>query len=110
MQRTDYLNNEDYVRLTIRMLERRRFAGENERKRRQALGRLHRIEALHMAHQGDDGAARREALGALRANPLSPRNLLVAAGLHVAPFLVRSAARAWLGGGAAPVAQPAERS
>ena len=81
------------------MLERRRFGGENERRRRMALGRLHRIEALHKARHGDFGSARGEAAMALRANPGSATTWLVATAVHVAPFLVRSAARAWLDGG-----------
>lgn len=100
MQKTDYLNNEDYVRLTIRMLERRRFEGANEKRRRQALGRLHRIGALHKARIGDNSAARGEAASALRANPASISTWLVATTVHVAPFLARRAARAWLDDGA----------
>lgn len=99
MQRTDYLNNEDYVRLTIRLLERRRFQGPPERRRRQALGRLYRIEALHKARAGDGSAARQRAATAIRANPASVSTWLVAAGVYVAPFLARRAARAWLDGG-----------
>lgn len=101
MQKTDYLNNEEYVRLTIRLFERRRFEGRNEWRRRQALGRLHRIEALHKAHMGDYGAARGEAASALRNNPLSMKTLMLAAAVNVAPTLVRNAARAWLDGSAA---------
>lgn len=110
MQKTDYLNNEDYVRLTIRLFERRRFEGENEWRRRQALGRLHRIEALHRARCGDFPAARGEVKSALRSNPRSISTWMVATAMHVAPGLVRSAARAWLDGGpTTPTTQGAGR-
>jgi hypothetical protein len=89
MQKTDYLNNQDYVRLTIRLFERRRFRGRNEWRRRQALGRLHRIAALQKAQAGDRPAARTEAASALRANPASISTWLAAATLFVAPFLLR---------------------
>ena len=97
MQKTDYLNNEDYVRLTIRLFERRRFTGRNEHKRRQALGRLYRIEALHKVRVGDNSAARSKVAAAIRANPASVSNWLVAATTLVAPLLAKRAARGRLG-------------
>ena len=112
MQRTDYLNNEDYVRLTIRMLERRRFEGANERRRRQALGRLYRIQALHDVRAGDYRAARGKAACAIRANPASVSTMLVTTAVYLAPFLARKAAHAWNGGArsAAPPSRPADDS
>ncbi|OFW27881.1 MAG: hypothetical protein A3H97_16590 [Acidobacteria bacterium RIFCSPLOWO2_02_FULL_65_29] len=100
MQKTDYLNNEDYVRLSIRLFERRRFEGGNERRRRQVLGRLYRIEALHKARAGETAEARRRVASAIRANPTSVSTWLVAAAVYGAPILARGAARAWFDDGA----------
>ncbi len=110
MQRTDYLNNEDYVRLTIRLFERRRFRGANERRRRQALGRLYRIEALHAAHAGKNPGARGKVVRAIRINPFSVSTWLVAATLYLAPFLARKAAHAWIEGSATNAAPPSVAS
>ncbi len=109
MQKTDYLNNEEYVRLTIRLFERRRFEGVNEQRRRQYLGRLHRIEAMHKAHGGDYAGARQESVMAMRANAKSVRTWLVAAGTHLAPYVVRTVARAWLSGAGAAIPRPAQQ-
>ena len=104
MQKTDYLNNAEYVELSIRMFERRRFEGYNEFRRRQVLGRLCRIEALHKAKAGDDSAARRRVAAAIRVNPTSVSTWLVAAAVFGAPFLARRAARTWFdAAGARPV-------
>jgi glycosyltransferase involved in cell wall biosynthesis len=100
MQKTDYLNNEEYVSLTIRLFERRHFTGANEWRRRRALGRLHRIVALHKARFGDYAAARAEIARALRANPFSVTTWLVATAGLFAPILVKNAARSWLDGDA----------
>lgn len=105
LRNTDYLNNEQIVRLSIRLFERRHFEGENERRRRQCLSRLHRIEAMHKANSGDYVAARAAAVKALRANPGSGRTWLVAAGTHLAPYLVKSLAHAWLRGAGVAVAR-----
>ncbi|HEY8240232.1 MAG TPA: glycosyltransferase family 2 protein [Kiritimatiellia bacterium] len=105
LRNTEYLNNEQIVRNSIRVFERRHFEGENERRRRQCLGRLHRIEAMHKANSGDYAAARAAAMRALRASPTSGSTWLVAAGTHLAPYLVRSAASAWLRGAGTTVAR-----
>ena len=105
LRNNDYLNNEQIVNLSIRLFERRRFEGENERLRRRYLGRLHRIEAMHKASRGDYAAARLSAVKALRARPGSGRTWLVAAGTHLAPYLVKSVASAWLSGAGDTVAR-----
>jgi glycosyltransferase involved in cell wall biosynthesis len=92
-----FLNDEGIVSSTIRLFERRRFAGGNERKRRQLLGRLHRVDALHRARAGDRAGARRAAVAAIRANPVSLKTWLVGPAALVAPALLGTLVRAHFG-------------
>ncbi len=89
-----FLNDEEIVSSTIRLFERRRFKGDNERKRRQLLGRLHRVGALHRARAGDLPGARRAAVAAIRANPASLKTWVVGPAALVAPSLVGAVVRA----------------
>lgn len=72
-----FLNDEQIVRSTITLFERRRFSGINERRRRQTLARLYRVLALHRARDREHAAAQRAAWLALKTNPASLRNLLL---------------------------------
>lgn len=88
-----FLNDEGIVDSTILLFERRRFTGENEARRLQLLGRLYRVRALHRARASDAPGARRAAAEALRANPGSVRNWMVAPLAFVAPGLVGAGVR-----------------
>jgi glycosyltransferase involved in cell wall biosynthesis len=92
-----FLNDEAIVTSTIRLFERRRFEGDNERRRCQLLGRLHRVGALHRAQAGDHPGARRAAVAAIRANPASFRTWVIGPATFVAPSLVGAIVRAHFG-------------
>lgn len=88
-----FLQNEQVVSTTIQLYERRRFKGENEKRRRQLLGRLHRILAVHRARAGDVRGTRKEAATAIRSNPTSVRTWIIGPLALVSPFLLRVLAR-----------------
>jgi cellulose synthase/poly-beta-1,6-N-acetylglucosamine synthase-like glycosyltransferase len=92
-----FLNSETIVEATIRLFERRQFTAENERRRRQTLGRLHRVDALHRASAGDKAGARTAARAAIRANPQSVRTWLVAGASILSPGLAGAVVRSWFG-------------
>lgn len=83
-----FLNDTGIVDATIRLFERRRFNGDNERLRRRLLGRLHRVQALHRARDGDRISARKAALKALRSNPASIKSWLIGSATIIAPTIV----------------------
>lgn len=85
------LENPDVVLTMIRLLERRRFTGANERRRRMILGRLHRASAVMRAKRGDVSGCRRATSRALKANPRSIRSWAFAPLGFLAPNLVRAA-------------------
>lgn len=88
MRNWGFLNQPSIVEQTIRLFERRRFTGLNERRRRQLLGRLQRVWALHCARQGDADGARQAAWASLRHNPTSLRNWLVGGASLLVPGVV----------------------
>jgi hypothetical protein len=88
MRHWGFLNQPSIVEQTIRLFERRRFDGLNERRRRQLLGRLQRVWALHCARQGDVTGARQAAWASLGHNPASVRNWLVGGASLLVPGAV----------------------
>lgn len=83
-----FLNVEEIVHNTIQLFERRQFDGENERKRRQLLGRMYRVDALHRARLRDASGARRGAIAAIQYNPKSFKTWLVGGLALLCPWLV----------------------
>lgn len=92
-----FLNQEDIVTSTIVLFQRRRFTGLNEKRRRQLLGRLHRVRALHRARAGDAAATRSEAWQALKTNPVSWRSWLLGPLALLLPMALGAAVRRWFG-------------
>lgn len=67
------MRNPDVVGTMLRILERRRYSGAPERRRRRIVARLHRAVAEMRLEAGDAIGARVALRRALAANPLSPR-------------------------------------
>lgn len=65
--------NPEVVGTMLRILERRRYDGAPERRRRAIVARLHRAQALMRLDEGDTEAARAALARACAANPFSPR-------------------------------------
>lgn len=80
--------NRDMMRTMMKILERRRFEGEPERRRRRLLGAVCRNYAFIMYVAGDRGACRRFLRRALRLYPLSPRTWMYTGIALLAPFLI----------------------
>lgn len=83
------LDNPQVVGTMIRILERRRFSGSNERRRRAILGRLYRAQGLIELRRGDAAACRAAMWRALWTNRRSARNWLLAPGAVLTPWLIR---------------------
>lgn len=88
--------NEHVVSTMIKLLERRRFAGQAELWRRKTLGFNHRNYATILLARNDVAAARRHLARALQAFPLSWRTWTYAAAGFVAPIALRERVRAQL--------------
>ncbi len=86
--------NEHVVGTAIRLLERRRFAGNAEFWRRKVLGFNCRNYATILLARGDLAGARRALARAVALNPLSWRNWSYAAAGFVAPAAFRERVRA----------------
>lgn len=67
------MGNPDVVGTMLRILERRRYMGAPERRRRRIVARLHRAVAEMRLEAGDATGAKMALGQALAANPLSPR-------------------------------------
>lgn len=67
------MRNPAVVDTMLRLLERRRYAGAPERRRRAIVARLHRARAQMRLEAGDIAAARAALRTACAVNPLSPR-------------------------------------
>ncbi|MES2174365.1 MAG: glycosyltransferase [Pseudomonadota bacterium] len=65
--------NPQVVGTMLRILERRRYSGAPERRRRAIVARLHRAQADMAMAQGDPAEAHASLVQACAANPLSPR-------------------------------------
>jgi protein involved in polysaccharide export with SLBB domain len=83
------LENPRVVGTMTALLERRRFAGWNERRRRQILGKLHRRAALRLVRKGDEAGCRSHLLKAAAANPFSVRLLASMPLAFLAPGALR---------------------
>jgi glycosyltransferase involved in cell wall biosynthesis len=79
--------NPQVVDTMLRILERRRYTGSPERRRRAIVARLHRARAQMRLEEGDRAAARAALRQALAANPLSPRAWTMRARLTLAGAL-----------------------
>jgi glycosyltransferase involved in cell wall biosynthesis len=66
------MGNPQVVETMLRILERRRYSGAPERRRRAIVARLHRARAQMAVDQGNPIAARAALGAACAANPLSP--------------------------------------
>jgi hypothetical protein len=88
--------NEHVVATLIKLLERRRFAGEAELWRRKTLGFNHRNYAAILLARGEVGAARGHFGRALRTFPLSWRTWAYATAGFVAPAALQARVRAQL--------------
>ena len=75
---------------TLRALERRRFRGRPERKRRGLLGFLHRATALHRLDEGDFAGCRAALVRAVLAYPISPATWKLALAGIPSPRLLRA--------------------
>lgn len=64
----------EVVATATKLLERRRFRGQPERRRRACLSFLHRVAATQRLHEGDVRGFRAALRRAILLNPLSPRN------------------------------------
>jgi hypothetical protein len=83
------MENPGIVKTMITLLERRRFSGPLERRRRAVLGRLHRARAM-MALKSGDIPTSREAVGAaLSAAWTSKRTLFAASAIYTFPVFFR---------------------
>ncbi len=69
----DLMRNPHVVGTMLRILQRRRYTGAPERRRRMIVARLYRAQAEMSLAQGDRDAARLAVQCACAANPLSPR-------------------------------------
>ncbi|MBZ9646780.1 glycosyltransferase family 2 protein [Sphingobium sp. 3R8] len=76
--------NPQVVATMLRILERRRYGGAPERRRRAIVARLHRAQAQMALAQGDPVAARAALAQACAANPLSPSVWAMRAHLRLA--------------------------
>lgn len=79
------IDNPQMVRTTLRLFERRRYAGANERRRRVLVSRLRRADALLRLRDGDLTGCRAALVDACAANPLSPKAWMCRAVARVAP-------------------------
>ena len=84
------LENPDVVSTMIVLVDRRCFAGANERRRRAILGRLYRASALIRMKRGDHRGCRQDMARSLRENPRSARSWALAPLVLLAPRLVRA--------------------
>jgi len=84
------LDNRRVVDTMTAILERRRFSGWSERRRRQILGKLRRATALRRLREGDAAGCRSAVRQALRDNPFSLRLLAAAPLAFLAPGLLRA--------------------
>lgn len=85
------MENMQVVQTMTRLLERRNFTGENEHRRRVLLGRMYRAASLIKLRRGDTAGARSDALTAVLWNARSPKNVLTAPAVWIAPPLLRRA-------------------
>lgn len=83
-----HLESELVLTRTIKLMERRRFTGRNERRRRQILGRLYRHLALLHIRRGE-GHPQQEIRRALASNPTSVKNWMLQVPVHLALGLMR---------------------
>src|SRR5262249_6256823 len=67
------MDNRRIVDTLTTLLERRRFQGWNERRRRRILGKLHRATALRLLREGDARACRSSLLRAAKTSPFALR-------------------------------------
>jgi glycosyltransferase involved in cell wall biosynthesis len=79
------MRNPTVVGTMLRILERRRYHGAPERRRRAIIGRLHRAEAQIRLDEGEISGARESLRRACAINPLSLRAWSMRARLLVAP-------------------------
>jgi glycosyltransferase involved in cell wall biosynthesis len=86
------MDNQALVSTMLRLFERRRYSGANERRRRVLVSRLRRADALLRLRQGDLAECRRALAAACAANPLSPK----AWGCRLAAWLTPERLRAAL--------------
>lgn len=82
------MQNEAVVDTMIALLERRRFSGANERRRRVLLGRLFRARSILELQAGRYDRARSALRTALGFNRASVRGLALAPGVFLAPKLL----------------------
>jgi len=83
------VENPQVVISTLKLFERRRFTGTNERRRRIIVGRLYRALAVIRLKTGDNRGCRENMLMALRRNPLSLRSFVTAPFVLTVPGLLR---------------------
>ncbi|BAV64966.1 glycosyltransferase [Sphingobium cloacae] len=79
------MHNPAVVGTMLRILERRRYRGAPERRRRAIVARLHRAWAQMRLEEGDVRAARQAVRHACAVNPLSPRAWWMRARLSLRP-------------------------
>lgn len=89
--RNNVFDNPDVVRMTIRLMAARRFAGGVERLRRAALSRLYRTDALLKLRDGDIAGCRARLREALRENPTSLKGWALAPPIWLCPGWLRAA-------------------
>jgi glycosyltransferase involved in cell wall biosynthesis len=85
----DLLGNIQMIDTMITLLERRRYDGRFERRRRRFLGRLYRARGLFFLKTGDHSRSREEMLRALGESCLSLRSGLIAPFVLAAPGFTR---------------------
>jgi hypothetical protein len=85
----DLLGNIQVIDTMITLLERRRYDGRFERRRRSFLGRLYRARMLFFLKSGDHARSREAMLRALGESRFSLRSGLIAPFVLAAPGLTR---------------------